>query len=151
MPKAKTVISDLGTTEFRRRRRVMPMNISGVVRVRVLDSSEIDRLLCDDLITPSEHGALNDFQNDLHLASMTGPRAQNYGRPISSGHVSEMSEREALRVMRASSAIAAIIKHAGRAAYDAAVNLCIADKRPATIQPVKDAAAAYIIWRKGVA
>lgn len=96
---------DTGTRELSKRRRLKPQRIGTTTHVRVLDGNEIDRLLCDDLLTPEQHSVIVAFQGDMHRSSLLGLKAQDYGRPMGGGSNPEMSLKEAAILQRVGRAI----------------------------------------------
>lgn len=147
-PQAKP-ITDTGTPELRRKCRIQPMMVVGVMRVRNMDSTEIDRMLIDGRITPDEHGALSMLQDDLHKANMIGPRAQDYARPFGNPVAPDASLRDIQALRKASVIIQKLIDLIGRHGCDVVVNLCIADKKvPVThLSDIKLAASQLPLWR----
>lgn len=82
--KTKTEPKDFGTHEMGRRFSVVPKlsghnNYSG----KVVDETEIDRLLLKDAITSAEHSTLEGLLRRLHKANFVGMKSPSYDAPIS--------------------------------------------------------------------
>lgn len=74
---------DYGTSELRRHFTVVP-KLSGpnTMAMKVIDSTEIDRLLLDDVIMPSHHASLEGLMRRLHKAGFVGLKSPTYDSPI---------------------------------------------------------------------
>ena len=75
---------DFGTTELGRRFSVVPKltspnNYAG----KVVDETEIDRLLLTDRITAAEHATLEGLLKRLHKANFVGLKSPSYDAPLS--------------------------------------------------------------------
>lgn len=121
-------VIDTGTKEFQSKRRVVPIKMRASVLVKVIDSTAIDRALMNGHVEPDEHSALVAFANDCHRASMTGPRASDYGRPIGTGAAAEVSQREADARQRVGRAIDFLDRNAGREAREALLRAILSDE-----------------------
>lgn len=90
MAKSKTDSSDpadYGTRELQRRFTIVPVlarGPNGGMNAKVVDESEIDRLLLRDIITPHEHSILESFMRKLHKANFAMLRSPSYEAPMQS-------------------------------------------------------------------
>lgn len=118
---------DIGTPEFQRRRRVVPVKMRSSVLVRVVDSTAIDRCLMNNYVDAEQHSVLVAFSNDCFTACLLGPRASDYGRPIGTGSKHDVSDREAAALQRVGKAIDLIDARAGRNVREALLRLVMHD------------------------
>ena len=118
---------DIGTPEFGRRRKVVPVKMRSSVLVKVVDSTAIDRCLMRNHVDAEQHSVLVAFSNDCYTACMLGPRASDYGRPIGTGAKHEVSDREAAALQRVGKAIDLIDARAGRDVREALLRLVMQD------------------------
>ena len=95
--------------------------------VRVVDSTAIDRALMTDLVTPDQHSVLVAFSNDCFIACLTGPRAQDYGKPMGTGSRHDMSDREVAALQRVGKAIEHIDRGAGRDVREGLLRMILED------------------------
>ena len=79
----KTDAMDMGTPELARKFTVVPKLSSPTeTSMKVLDGNEIDRLLLHDLITPAQHGTLNNLARRLHSFGFIGLKSPDYASRI---------------------------------------------------------------------
>lgn len=143
MAKAKTMRTpaDYGTPELARRFSVVPKLIGNSYGARVMDDTEINRLLMKDLINPLQHSLLRALAEKLERASFNELRAINYDAT----HFSEphtMGDRKAERLARARNLIKGMITHhlIGEQRFDALVRLVSEDQPwPYGIEALHDA------------
>jgi len=125
---------DTGTPEFNKRKRVTPIKMRSSVLVRVIDSTAIDRALMTECVTPEQHSVLVAFSNDCFMASLIGPRAQDYGRPMGTGTRHDTSDREAAALQRVGKAIDHIDRGAGRGVREGLLRMILEDlDQPASL------------------
>lgn len=125
---------DIGTPEFNKRRKVSPIKMRASVLVRVIDSTAIDRALMTDAVSPEQHSVLVAFSNDCFMASLIGPRAQDYGKPMGTGTRQDMSDREVAALQRVGKAIEHIDRGAGRGVREGLLRMILEDiDQPASL------------------
>lgn len=75
--------SDYGTDEIKRRFNVVP-KLSGpnTMAMKVVSETEIDRMLFNDKITPTQHASLEGLMRRLHKAGFVGLKSPAYDSPI---------------------------------------------------------------------
>lgn len=75
---------DFGTPELARRFTVVPKLTRGLYGYngKVVDGSEIDRLLLRDWITVNQHATLEGLLRRLHKASFVGVKSPTYDSPV---------------------------------------------------------------------
>lgn len=77
---------DTGTGELARRFTIVPTlsrGPQGGTSGKVVDETEIDRMLLRDAITPAEHSVLEALLKRLHKASFIGIKSPNYDARVS--------------------------------------------------------------------
>lgn len=119
---------DIGTPEFNKRRKVSPVKMRASVLVRVIDSTALDRALMNNSVSPEQHSVLVAFSNDCFMASLIGPRAQDYGRPMGSGTRHDTSDREAAALQRVGRAIDHVDRQAGRDVREGLLRMVLQDQ-----------------------
>jgi len=119
---------DTGTAEFNRRRKVVPIKMRTSVLVRVVDSTAIDRALMNSHVDPEQHSALVAFSNDCFIASLIGPRAQDYGKPMGTGARHDIGEREAAAMQRVGRAIDHVDALCGRPVRESLMRMVLEDR-----------------------
>ena len=70
------------------------------VRARVLDETEIDRMLMAERITLDEHNTLESILRDLHAARMIGFRISRYEPTIPTTDPQAITDRQAMAVSK---------------------------------------------------
>ncbi len=132
MPKKATgdrVPADYGTPELARRFSVVPkLNGAYTYGAKVMDDTEIDRLLMKDRINPTQHSILQAFASRLEQAGYNGVKAIDYNAT----HHSEphtMGDRMHVKVSRAIYLRRAMVDHEkiGRGRDQALVSLVSED------------------------
>lgn len=143
---------DIGTPEFNRRRRVTPIKMRASVLVRVVDSTAIDRALMSECVSPEQHSVLVAFSNDCFMASLIGPRAQDYGRPMGTGTRHDMSDREAAALQRVGKAIDYLDRVAGRDVREGLLRMILEDldQQSSLINAAAEALVGFYSGRPGV-
>lgn len=82
MQKKETV--DIGTSEISERLTVVPKLTRGQYgfNAKVVDETEIDRLLLEDIITTDHHSTLENFLGRLHRVGFVGLKSPAYDSPV---------------------------------------------------------------------
>lgn len=100
---------DQGTPEISRQHKVIPQRAgpqaSAPLHLRVVDESEIDRLLLKDWINVEQHQTAETLLDDLHNAGLIGMRISNYERRMGGGDTQNITRREALRRVKVRKAL----------------------------------------------
>lgn len=75
---------DVGTDEIHKQRTIVPKLTRGMsgYNMRVMDETEVDRLLLSEAITPNHHSTLERFLVKLHKVGFGGLRSPDYSSPI---------------------------------------------------------------------
>lgn len=74
---------DYGTSEIAKRFTVVPrLSQSSGMHMKVVDDTEIDRLLLRDEISPNQHATLEGFMRRLHKMGFVGVRSPDYESPV---------------------------------------------------------------------
>lgn len=75
---------DHGTNEIARRFTVVPKLTRGMYgyNAKVVDETEIDRLVLRGTITPAQHGTLEGFLRKLHKLGFVGVKSPNLDSPV---------------------------------------------------------------------
>jgi len=83
MKKPKDSI-DIGTKELGRHYKIVPKITRGLYGLngKVMDETEIDRLLLNDTITTTQHATLEMFFARLHKVGFVGLKSPSYDSPI---------------------------------------------------------------------
>lgn len=126
---AEREFADTGTPELSRQFSVVP-KLSGLYTMtgKVIDETEIDRLLLADRITAAQHAALENFMSKLHAANFVGVKSPDYSSRI---HLdpSAVGRKRAERILRVVKIFQRLDgKPNGRAIRVSLVNLCLLDK-----------------------
>lgn len=118
---------DYGTTELRRQFTVVP-KLSGptTMTFKVVDESEIDRLLMRDAIKPSQHATLEGLMRRLHKAGFIGLKSPAYDSPIHAD-ASAVGDRKANLIRSTVMLFARLDKKIGPPRRKALVDLVLAD------------------------
>lgn len=125
--KKEPVSRDMGTTEMARRFTVVPkIDASNTWHGKVMDETEIDRLLLKDIITPAEHSVLEALMKKLHKMGFVGVKSPDYSSPIHAdatavGDKRAQSIRGMVRIIRD------LDKEIGTHFRVSLVNLCLID------------------------
>jgi hypothetical protein len=76
-------VIDMGTPELSRRFTVVPrLSDPTTLAGKILDGSEVDKLLLHDVITPAEHGTLGTLLKKLHAFGFIGLKSPSYDGAI---------------------------------------------------------------------
>lgn len=120
---------DFGTPELARRFSVVP-KLSGLnnYSAKIVDETEIDRLLLADRITSTEHATLEGLLKRLHKANFVGLKSPAYDAPVSADP-SAVGDRKAQLIRAMVKIIEKMDSHRdiGRAKRVALVNLVLVD------------------------
>lgn len=75
---------DHGTNEIARRFTVVPKLTRGMYgyNAKVVDETEIDRLVLRGIISPTQHGTLEGFLRKLHKLGFVGIKSPNLDSPV---------------------------------------------------------------------
>ena len=73
---------DTGAERLHHHRTVVPRRRADGYNMRVMDETEIDRMLMRDEITPNEHATLERLMGKLHKFGFMGVRSPDYSSPI---------------------------------------------------------------------
>jgi len=92
------------------------------VRLRVQDSSELDRLFLHGRIDEFQHSAGEQFARDLHRAKMLGMATTNFARTCGGG---SMTDAQADALGRVSDAIRYVDHEVGVAVREVTLNACL--------------------------
>lgn len=125
--KKEAIPRDFGTAEMSQRLKVVPtlVNLNTYVG-RVVDESEIDRMLLADHLTPSQHASLENLMRRLHKANFAGPKSPSYDAPISADP-SIVGDRRANQIRSIVSLFTRLDERIGKACRLALVNLVLTD------------------------
>lgn len=120
---------DFGTTEMAQRLRVVPALTRGDFGYngKVVDETEIDRLLLEDRITPSDHSSLERLLRILLKANFNPLRSPVYEAPVSADP-SLVGDRRANQIRAVASLFARLDQDMGRIARVNLVNLVLMDQ-----------------------
>lgn len=87
---------DLGTVELQSKHRIVPrLRGKFEYHAKVLDSSEIDRMLMLQLLTPTEHDTLERFHEALRKGGFMKIRSIDWTDPIVQSDPSHIADRHA--------------------------------------------------------
>lgn len=130
MKKSKENPEDMGTPEISKRYRVIPVLTRGQfgMNAKVVDETEIDRLLLEDHINPSQHAALENFLNRLVRGGFVGLKSPSYDAPISADPAM-VAARKSEAIRAASHMIGHLRRVVGRNKTDSLMNLVLMDKK----------------------
>lgn len=134
MKKAKPLVdndpADFGTSELGRRFSVVPKLTRGNYgyNAKVLDETELDRLLLADRITAAEHSTLEALLKRLHKSAFVGLKSPSYDAVISAD-ASIVADKKAQTIRSMVKIIDKMDNHAeiGRANRAALINLVLLD------------------------
>lgn len=101
--KRKKIIAepiDTGAERLHHHHLVVPKLTRGIhgFNAKVLDETEIDRLLLADIINVNEHSTLERLLKRLHRVGMVGIKSPDYSAPISAD-ASAVADRRAAALM----------------------------------------------------
>ena len=127
-PRSNADERDWGTTELARRFTVVP-RLSGAYSFhgKVIDDSEMDRLLAKDAITPMEYSLLEALLKKLHKATFVGLKSPDFNG-VATSDPSHMSDRKACAVMSICHIVRVMDKLMGKANRAALINLVLLDQ-----------------------
>lgn len=118
---------DNGTPELARRFTVVPkLTEYNNWSVKVMDETEIDRLLLQGVITPNQHSSLEGFMRRLHKVGFVGLKSPDYSSPISADPA-KVGDRKAMAIRGVVKLTARLDKKIGPAKRRALVNLVLLD------------------------
>lgn len=124
---SSTRATDYGPSELAKRFTVVPkLTTSNVYTGKVVDDSEIDRLLFLDRINALEHSLLVALLNRLHRAMFIGLKSPDFNG-VAHSDPSRISERKAVAVMGICHIVKAMDKVMGHANRMALINLVLLD------------------------
>lgn len=132
--------SDFGTVELGRRLTIVPtlsQGPTGGFSGRVVDESEVDRLLFTDAITASEHATLGLLLRKLMKANFVGMRSPSLEAPIQSDP-SIIADKKANLIRSVNKMIDKMDEKIGRPKRIALVNLVLMDTpwpEPSSLSP----------------
>lgn len=134
---------DYGTAELARQFTVVP-KLSGIntYSAKVMDETEIDRLLLRDVITPEEHGILEMFMVKLHKMGFVGVKSPDYSSPVFAD-ATAVGDKRAMSIRGMVRVIAALDERIGRKHRTSLVDLVLQDVPwPLKDEELKDSVAA---------
>lgn len=120
---------DLGTRELGRRFTVVPTLVrgpSGGMNGRVMDDTELDRLLLKDVISTAQHATLMGFMRRLQKASYVGVRSPSLEAPVQ-GDASSIADRKAHLVRAIGRVLSALDKKIGPSGRKSLIDLVLMD------------------------
>lgn len=125
--KGKVMPPDFGSPELARQFTVVPLfSGAGVMAGKVMDETEIDRLLLKDTITSAQHATLTAFTGKLHKAGFLGMKSPQYDAPISLDP-SAVATKKANLIRYVVKVFKELDKKIGPTKRRALVDMCIAD------------------------
>jgi hypothetical protein len=120
--------ADYGTPELARRFSVVPkLSMSSGYNGKVIDDTEIDRLLMKDTINSMEHSLLVALFRVLRSASFVGLKSPDFNA-ISAPDPVGIADRKAFAVRRMASLTIVLDRQAGRAVRCALIDLVLLDR-----------------------
>lgn len=121
---------DFGTPERQSKATIVPCLYSRSYdyHARVMDGTEIDRMLMRGGITPNEHNTLERFSEELRRAGYLSIRSIDLSDPIQSSDPSHLADRKAGKLVRVVMLIRAIDQAVSRKERDALIDLCLMDR-----------------------
>lgn len=127
-PKVIDTPDDYGTTEITHQYLVIPRLTRGSYgyNSKVMDETEIDRLLLKDIINASQHASLERFLKELMEAGFIGVRSPNYEAPVQSD-ASSSGDRKANIIRKSVAVMKRLERKVGKGRRSALVNLVILD------------------------
>jgi hypothetical protein len=105
--------------------------------VRVIDSSNIDRLLLRDLITPDEYDTLSRLHIDIVRASLHGYQASDFEPRVSGGQGQSVSEKTALARVKVNNIVRHLTEECDVYIANLVYNTALGDIEPRKSQIVK--------------
>lgn len=128
--KQKKEAIDIGTSELSHHFTIVPKLTRGSYGLngRVMDETEIDRLLLEERINPNEHSTLEAFLNKLHRVGFVGLKSPSYDSPIHADP-SVIGDKRANSVLGITKLIKKLDASIGRTRRMALVNLVVMDLR----------------------
>ena len=122
------VSKDFGTRELARRFTVVP-KLAGpnLYTGKVIDETEIDRLLLGEVITAAEHSSLEGFMRRLVAMGFVGLRSPDY-QASSRDDPSRSADRKAKKLIGMSKLFRRLDEKIGPSRRTALVNLCLSDQ-----------------------
>lgn len=121
---------DMGTPQLQRRFTVVPKySDPTTLTAKILDGSEVDRLLLKDAIDPVQHGTLNTLTKKMHAFGFIGLKSPSYDGAIHADPA-QVSAKKAELMRGAVSLIDRMDRHPkiGRALRTRLINLALYDK-----------------------
>lgn len=97
------------------------------VSARVVDETEIDRLLLKGDITPSQHAALENFLAKLIKGGFVGLRSPSYDAPISADPAL-IADRKSEAIRDATRILSHLQKTIGKSQTNGLMNLVLSDR-----------------------
>jgi len=119
----------MGNTHLAKRLKVVPVHRSKFeYHGKVVDETEIDRLLLVDAITPSDHSILENFMRLLLKANFVGIRSPVYEAPVSADP-SIVGDRRANQIRAVVSLFRKLDERIGKEKRMCLVNLVLLDRK----------------------
>lgn len=142
--KAATEPIDLGSDRLHKQHTVVPRLTRGMngYNMKVMDETEIDRLLLHEVISVNEHSTLERFLRRLHKVGFVGMRSPDYSSPIHAD-ATAVGDKRALAVKGITALIAELDQTIGAGKRQYLVALVTEDRPwPDKYQSLRDAIAA---------
>lgn len=130
MSKDEKIETDFGTTELSKRFKIVPKLTRGSYGLngKVMDETEIDRLLLEDRIDPNEHSTLEMFLARLHKIGYIGLKSPSYDSPIHADP-SGVGDKKANAVRGIIKLMAGLDRSVGNEKRRALINLVTQDEK----------------------
>lgn len=117
---------DYGTPEISGHFKVVPKFHRDGTHMKVVDETEIDRLLLHDRITSAEHAVLEALMNRLRKANFVGIKSPAYDAPLSIDP-SAVGDRRANQIRSVVALFVGLDRKLGQEKRKALVNLALMD------------------------
>lgn len=125
--KPKREPSDFGTPQLAQRLSIVPkLSRSGEHHGKIVDETEVDRLLLHDRITATQHSILEALMRRLYKANFVGLRSPSWEAPVQSDPTI-MAQKKANQIRAMVRVIEQMDKEMGGPRRTALINLVLMD------------------------
>lgn len=139
MKKSKRVV-DFGTAERQDHGTIVPAlyrdGSSYDYHAKVMDATQIDRLLMDGKITPNQHNTLERFSEELRKAGFMSIRTIDLSDPIQSSDPAHIADRKAAKLVKIVLIFKELEKVLTHKERDLLVDMCLTDRSPEGFLPL---------------
>lgn len=124
--KQRSEPADFGTPQIAQRLNIVPRRTASGYHGRIVDETEMDRMLLHDRITATQHSILEALMRRLYKANFVGLRSPSWEAPVQSDP-SIMADKKANQIRSMVRIIEQMDKEIGQPRRTALINLVLMD------------------------